>query len=152
MMRGDLCFLDTNILLSATDEGRIDHQECQQVFRRAIERGIHLAVSGQVICEYLSVSTRDRTINGLGLSPEDAVRNVAEFRRRTLLLEETEPVNDQLRLLVSEFGVTGAHVHDANVAATMIVHHVKMLVTENTTDFRDFTSIDVVAPVEFVAP
>lgn len=151
MKSGDLCFVDTNILLSATDEGRIHHRECRQVFQRAAEAGIHLAISGQIVREYLIVSTRDITNNGLGLTPHAAIHNIDEIRRRTVLLEESEPVTDQLRSLVLDTGVTGARVHDANVAAIMMVNNVNTLITENTSDFSNFAAINVIRPAEFVA-
>ena len=145
MKAGDILFIDTNILLIATDEGRDDHKKSMSVFPFALENGIHLAISGQIIREYLVVATRPEEENGLGLHTIDALRNIEEFRKRTVLLEETEEVSTQLISLVGELNIVGKRVHDANVAATMIAHSIHLLLTANVQDFRQFSSVEIIA-------
>ena len=141
---GDILFLDTNILLIATDKGRNDHEKGLSVFPFAIENGIHLALSGQIIREYLVVATRLEDENGLGLSTPDALKNIEEFSKRTLLLEETDEVSVKLLSRVGELNMVGKRIHDANVAATIIAHSVHLLLTANAQDFRQFSSIDII--------
>jgi len=151
MKSGDICFVDTNVLLSATDEARTDHLASSDVFRRATAFGVHLAISGQVIREYLAVATRRIERNGFGLSVSDALHNVGAFRGRTVVLEEVEAVSEELQSLVRQFQVSGSQVHDANVVATMIVHRVDVLVTANRDDFSRYSTIRTVAPDEVFA-
>ena len=42
----------------------------------------------------------------------------------------------------------GKRIHDANVAATMTAHGIRVLVTQNPGDFTTFLEIEVVAPAE----
>ena len=151
MERGELVFVDTNVLLSATDSARPDHDAARAVFEKSIPAGVHLAISGQVIREYLVVATRPISANGLGMEPDDAVRNADIFRQRTLLLQETEVVADRLRVLVAHHSLKGTRIHDANLCAVMAVHAVSRLITGNGSDFAPFADVDTVSPEAFEA-
>lgn len=142
---GEILFLDTNVLLTATDTLRPLHEEAQRLLAEAGTRGRHLATSGQVLREYLAVSTRPAVSNGLGLPVPDAVANVHQFLRFATLFDESESVALQLRELVMATGVRGNRIHDANIAATMMVHHIRFLVTQNLKDFAPFHEIDALA-------
>lgn len=146
---GEVLFLDTNVLVTATDTLRSGHEEAQRLLAEAGSAGYHLAASGQVLREYLAVSTRPAESNGLGLRVPDAVANVDEFLRFVTLFDETEPVALQLRKLVMTNGVRGNRIHDANIAATMMVHHIRVLLTQNCDDFAGFDKIEAL-PLEGV--
>ncbi len=138
---GDILFLDTNILLTATDESRAQHSEAQLVISTASENGIHLALNGQIVREYLVVATRRLDVNGLGLSTADALGNVEEFLGHTVFYEETEEVALRLRELVQEVELTGKRIHDANIAATMLSYGVAEILTQNREDFEGIPGI-----------
>lgn len=146
MKRGDVVFLDTNILLAATDAGRSVHHAAVDVFQNLPGEGIHLAVSGQVCREYLVVATRPARNNGLGLASTDAIENINEFRSRTIFLEENLDVSEGLVNLLSQTGVSGKRIHDMNIAATMLSHGVRTLLTFNPGDFSAVEGIDVRVP------
>ena len=144
-MVGEVLFLDTNILLTATDRSRPLHRSAIRLLEEAEIRGIHLAANGQVMREYLAVSTRPVEANGLGLGVSEAVANLGEFQRVVALFDETESVALQLRRLVANHGVRGRRVHDAGIVATMLVHKIDVLITQNDDDFAAFDEIDVVS-------
>ncbi|MBN1670499.1 MAG: PIN domain-containing protein [Kiritimatiellae bacterium] len=141
---GDIVWVDTNVLLTATDRHRAGHRDAQRVIAGIARSGIHLALSGQILREYLVVATRPADVNGLGLAPTDALANAEEFLRHTAFYEETEAVAARLREVVRAKGITGARIHDANVAATMSVHGVRFLLTENADDFGEMPGVRVV--------
>jgi predicted nucleic acid-binding protein len=130
--------LDTNILLTATDERRDGHERALHVINGWPAQGTTLYTSGQIIREYLSVATRPATHNGLGLTVSDALDNARAFRSRMLLLPEDAKVANRLAELLEETKSSGKQVHDANVVATMLVHGVGTVVTLNTGDFARF--------------
>ncbi len=99
-MVDDILFVDTNVLLTATDESRLLHSEALQLLAGTVSRDKRLATSGQVVREYLVVATRPIENNGLGLSAADAEVNVNEFLRGLELFDETEAVSMRLRQLV----------------------------------------------------
>jgi predicted nucleic acid-binding protein len=138
---GEIFFLDTNILLTATNEARQHYQLARDLIISHHRSGLHLGISGQIIREYMVVATRPPQANGLGLSPNDTIHNVGEFRERLLFFPESEEVSNELRVLVKEYRLSGTRIHDANVAATMSAHGVTKLITENTDDFSAFSTI-----------
>lgn len=133
-------FLDTNVLLSATAPLRPLHRAALMVLNDWPNRGLVLAVSSQILREYLVVATRPIEVNGLGLSTEDALTNVTAFRGRMRLLEDGESVWDRLRALVAAHECRGKQIHDANVVACALTSGVTKLVTANVGDFRRFAA------------
>ena len=142
---GEILFLDTNVLLAATDLSRALHGEARLLLEQAEPHGLHLAVSGQVIREYLSVSTRPTGANGLGLSVHDAVSNVRQFLARAVLFEEDEAASKRTVELVDAHRIKGNRVHDAGIAGTMRAHHLRYIVTENVGDFSQFQGLEVLS-------
>ena len=151
MTRGDLVLVDTNVYLSATDRSRPDHQDSQDFLRRCAGAGIHSAITGQIVREYLVAATRPLAVNGLGLQPLDALSNVETFRSRAIFLDESETVSRRLEDLVKRLGLNGKKIHDANIAAVLAVYNVPYLITANTDDFAPFEHIAPLTPAEALA-
>lgn len=141
---GEMVFLDTNILLTATDESRAFHETARKLIARGGAAGLHGATSGQVIREYLVVATRPLAENGLGLSSADAIGNIVKMTRRLQFYDERESVSVRLRRLVGAGGIRGKAVHDANIVATLIEHGIEWLVTENPEDFAGYPGVGTV--------
>ena len=140
---GDILFVDTNVLLTATDESRSQHRDAGRLLGESGVHGLHLAASGQILREYLVVATRPPDANGLGLQVHDAAANVNEFLRYLHLYNETEEVARRLRQLGLAYGLHGKRLHDANIVATMSIHGIRALVTQNPGDFATFDEIDL---------
>ncbi|HUA42270.1 MAG TPA: PIN domain-containing protein [Streptosporangiaceae bacterium] len=140
--------VDTNVFLSATDQGRAEHRQALAILNEWTARGTTLYASGQIMREYLAVATRPVEANGLGLKQADAVANVRALRTRTSLLAEEASVADRLLDLLSEIPCSGKQVHDANVVATMLVHGIDSLVTINVTDFSRFGHLIALIPLQ----
>ena len=140
-MVGEILFVDTNVLLSATDESRPCHREACRLITESASRGRHLAASGQILREYLVVATRPVEANGLGLATRHATANLHQFLRHIHLYDETAAVARRLRDLGHGRGIRGKRFHDANIVATMATHGIRALVTENADDFTAFAEI-----------
>lgn len=148
--RGEVLFVDANVLLTATEETRSRHRKALALLAESGPRGWRLAASGQVLREYLAVATRPVEANGLGIEPAKAVANVAEFLRRIHLCDEDDRVARRLRRLAAAHGLRGRRLHDGNIAATMICHGMRDLVTENGGDFATFEEIRALSLTEAV--
>lgn len=148
---GDILFVDTNVLLTATDESRPQHRDARRLLGESGLRGLHLAASGQILREYLVVATRPLNVNGLGLHVRDATANISEFLRYIHLYDETVDVAHRLRQLALTYALHGKRLHDANIVATMSVHGIRALVTQNPGDFAPFDEIDpvIIADIAF---
>ncbi len=140
---GSRLFLDTNILLAATAEGRNVNHRAEELISQGPGEGVHLFISGQVLREYLVVATRPQEVNGLGLTLPAARENVEAFMRFLVVLDEPASAVDRLLTLITEGNVTGTRIHDAGIVATMLEHNIHDLVTANIGDFAAFPDITV---------
>jgi predicted nucleic acid-binding protein len=145
-------FVDTNVLLSATAPQRALHQAALTVLDDWPSQGTVLTVSVQVLREYLVVATRPVEVNGLGLTAEDALANVAAFRSRMRLLAENEQTWDRLRSLIATCGCGGKQIHDANIVATALTFGVTRLITANAGDFARFAADMEIIDLSSAAP
>jgi predicted nucleic acid-binding protein len=141
---GEVVFLDTSILVTATDESRPFHAAARKLIARGRSAGLHGATSGQAIREYLVVATRPLAANGLGLSTADALGNIGKMTRRLQFCDEPESVSVRLRGLVGAGEISGKSIHDAGIVATLIEHGIELLATENPEDFAGYPGIGTV--------
>lgn len=146
MKEGSRCFVDTNVLLAASDADREAHSACLDLVKSAMSGGVSLFVSGQVIREYLVVATRPISENGLGMTVKDALSNVAEFRKCIQVLDENTQVAQRLLQLIRKHEWKGKRIHDANIVATMLEHGLARLVTLNGKHFERIEGVSVVEP------
>jgi len=65
------------------------------------------------------------------------------------LLPDSERVYREWRRIVLDYGVSGAQVHDARLAATMIVHGIRHILTFNAADFRRYDDLIALHPDSF---
>lgn len=147
---GDRIFADTNVLLSATDEGRDSHRDALQLISDSPQCGVHLVACGQIFREYLVVATRPMSQNGLGLPSRDALANIDQLQRNITLVDESTNVATRLRRLVEQCQLAGKRIHDANIVAVMLSNGIQVLVTDNPTDFEAFDAIEVVTSADAI--
>jgi predicted nucleic acid-binding protein len=131
--------VDTNVLLSATSPLRSLHSAALTVLNDWPNEGRILVGSSQILREYLVTATRPVDVNGLGLSTEDALSNVAALQARMRLLMESESSWDRLRTLITDYGCRGKQIHDTNLVALALTHGVTRVVTANVGDFSRFS-------------
>lgn len=130
-----LVVVDTNVLLAATDRSRAAHAAAT-AFLNDDER--RLALTPQIVREYLAVTTRPAEANGFGLAAADAVANVKQFLDDMDLLSEDAVTTAGLMDLIGDHAVAGKQVHDANVVAVALVHRARAIVTDNVRHFARF--------------
>lgn len=146
MTRGSVLFLDTNVLLAATDRSRTEHGDCTSLLVEVGSAGCHLTCTPQILREYLVVATRPVEANGLGLASIDAQRNVQKFQSRVTVLDESTQVLRSLLGLVETHGLTGKRIHDASIVAAMTANRLHVLITSNGDDFRTVFEGTILSP------
>ncbi|MCC5839645.1 MAG: type II toxin-antitoxin system VapC family toxin [Opitutales bacterium] len=134
-------FVDTNVLLSATDKDRAHHAEALAFLDEGMAGRLSLYVNGQVLREYLVVATRPQAANGLEMETADALANLRHFRKCLALLAEDGETASCLAALVDQHALVGKRIHDANIVATMRQTGLRRLKTFNPDDFRPFAHL-----------
>jgi predicted nucleic acid-binding protein len=144
-MNHDRALVDTNVFADATDVRRQGHETAVAL----LERHTSLVLCAQVAREYLVIATRPTGVNGLGLTTEEAMANLGEFRRAARLLPEEKPLLPALLGLLRDVPCQGRLIHDAQLVATMLAHGVQRLITSNAADFSRFADrISILAPAD----
>lgn len=139
-------FVDTNILIYATDPVSPLNRTATDTLQHARATGIDLMISPQILREYLAAATRV-AITGRGSPIADILKNFRLFRTAFTVLADSPLVLDHLDRLVSSIAVAGKQVHDANIVATMQAYGIRHLLTHNTADFARFAHIITVMPL-----
>ncbi|MGA1530247.1 MAG: type II toxin-antitoxin system VapC family toxin [Kiritimatiellia bacterium] len=141
----DKVFVDTNVLLAATDTSREKHAEAITFLDEGLKGEIRLFVISQIIREYMVVATRPVEVNGLGLPLLDAVENVRKFKSFIQMLPDDDETAQELLSLISKHDLKGKRIHDANLVASMARHGLRILKTFNRADFEVFAERIVMA-------
>jgi len=139
-------FIDTNVLIYATRPSSSFHEWAKSALAAAAASEPRMALSRQVLREYLAVATRPGG-QSEALSMADALADVARFSSSFDVLEDGPEVAARLVELCRTVRLAGRQVHDANIVATMLVYGENRLLTMNRSDFRRFEPrIELVGP------
>jgi predicted nucleic acid-binding protein len=87
----------------------------------------------------------------VGLSPQETDRRARIFESKLRLLPDGPAVHQEWRKLLVSHNVSGVHVHDARLVATMRVHGVKRILTFNDRDFARYSDIEAMHPQAMAA-
>jgi len=136
---------DTNVLLRFADRTHRVHPIVRAAVRKLRTSGHTMHATPQNFVEFWNVATRPLDRNGFGLAPASADRLLRLVERLFPVLPDSPAVYPQWRRLVVDFGVSGIQVHDARIAAAMLVHGVTHILTFNTTDFVRYGTRGIVA-------
>ncbi len=141
--------IDTNILLGFSYPADPRYQIVRPATRELLANGDQLKATSQNFAEFWNVSTRLADRNGFGQAPLETVPLLQELEQLFPLLPDSSGVYPVWKRLVIDYEVLGAKVHDARLAAAMIFHGVKHILTFNTKDFTRYASegITAIAPI-----
>ena len=145
-MAADPTFVDTNVLVYASQRRSAFHARAAACLQEARGERRALWISRQVLREYLATVTRPQH-GQAPLQMAEAIADTKRFERDFNLAEDGPEVFAELLRLLARVPVAGKQVHDANLAATMLVHGITRLLTFNAADFRRFEPlIALIAP------
>jgi predicted nucleic acid-binding protein len=136
--------VDTNILLRYANRTHEQHDATRAAVRALRSRGERLRPASQNFVEFWNVATRPLTKNGFGLTTVAALKQLRFVERLFPLLPDSAAVYPEWRRFVTTYSIEGVQVHDARLAATMIVYGITHILTFNTTDFRRYASEGII--------
>jgi predicted nucleic acid-binding protein len=136
---------DTNVLLRVVHRADPRHDLARVALRRLQAEGHKVQAAEQNFIEFWNVTTRPRAQNGFGVDPAEAKRFLNLVERIFPRLPRSTEIYPEWCRLVTTFAVSGVQVHDAHLAATMLVNGITHILTLNTKDFRRYGSEGIVA-------
>jgi len=131
--------LDTNIFIRMANRGCPDHELSLSAVESLKRKQHLLCVVPQVLYEYWVVATRPATVNGLGLSTQQAAADVKVIQSQFRLLPENQNVVHHWHTLVVQNEVSGKAAHDARLVAAMKEHQTERLLTFNERHFARYS-------------
>ena len=137
--------MDTNILLGAAHRADARYPIVQEAVHKLWANEHELRTTSQNFAEFWNVSTRPTDRNGFGQTPVETDGLLKDLEAFFPLLPDSPKVYPEWRRLVVDYEVAGVQVHDARLAASMIVHNVKHILTFNVVDFTRYDSAGIVA-------
>ncbi len=139
-------FVDANILVFAANPSSPLHAAAVARLREAGEGGVALAVSPQVVREFVAAASRPPP-DGPPPPIGPILENVRRIRAGFAVLDESAATIDRLAELLESIPTQGKQVHDANIVATMAVHGYATLLTHNAADFTRFAPLIKILPL-----
>jgi predicted nucleic acid-binding protein len=136
---------DTNVLLRFAIRQNPLHSTVRQAVRTLQQNSDEIYILPQTCVEFWNVATRPTKNNGFGFPIADADFFLRLIERIFPLFPDDARVHKEWRKLVLNFGVSGVQVHDARIAAAMLVHRVTHILTFNTSDFARYSSFGITA-------
>ncbi len=137
-------FLDTNILIYHTFEDfDVDkHRSVTSILQQLHKDHYSLYISSQIIREFVAVATNEKIFH-TPLQGQDVILKVNEFQNNFYVLFDTENSLTILKDLIARYHITKYHVHDTNIAATVVANRLDYLWTFNEKDFAKFDEVQL---------
>jgi predicted nucleic acid-binding protein len=138
--------VDTNVLLRLLQPEHPQYAVASSALAGLRRRETDLCIARQNLVEFWAVATRPVAENGLGMTPLMTAGQVRVLTDLFRVLEGKPGIADAWEKLVSSHLVSGKQAHDAHLAAVMMIHGVRTILTFNVSDFRRYESIEPVDP------
>ena len=143
--------VDTNVLLRSAQPDHPSFFQGSESIVRLLQQRHHLFFCQQNIVEFWSVATRPLARNGLGLSQEAVLKEIASIEGNLTLLPDTPAIYGAWKNIVAKHRVVGAKVHDARLVAVMMVYGIASILTFNSVDFQRYSAINALLPASVLA-
>ena len=136
---------DTNVLLRFSRHEDLRYHIVQDAMHKLEAEGHQFQTTLQNFAEFWNVATRPADQNGFGHTIFEAEQFLLRLEKFFPLLPDSSEIYPEWRRLVVKYRVAGVQVHDARLAAAMIVHNVKHILTFNVTDFTRYANEGIAA-------
>ena len=143
--------IDTNILMRTVEVQSPMRESAKNAIALLLDAGEQLCTVSQVISEFWNGCTRPVKNNGLGMTVAEVEAEVLSIESFITILPDSPMVYPEWRRLVLKHSVIGKQVHDARMAAAMIAHGIKNIVTFNDSDFKRYKAISAFTPSAIIS-
>src|SRR5262245_54162011 len=122
---------DSNILLRIVQDDHPMHTEALRAAVRLMRQDEVIYALPQNLYETWVVATRPVANNGLGLTVQEARREINGIESLFASLPDTPAIYPEWKNLVTQYSVSGRPAHDARIVAAMHVHGISHILTFN---------------------
>lgn len=143
-----LYLADTNIILRLAEPSHQMHAETLVALALLKTRGDIGCIIPQNIIEFWNVATRPAKYNGLGFTQLQTQTEIGRIESLFQVILDAPEIYAEWKRLVITHAIEGKQVHDTRIVAAMNVHRISQLLTFNKDDFKRFTGIVAVSPIE----
>jgi predicted nucleic acid-binding protein len=141
--------LDTGVLVYAIDAGSPFHKRAKELFEQSIAGNWAACVCEQSLWELAQILSGDRFVKK-PLSPAAAWKLVDKLWRypQPAVLNSDETIVRRAFKLMEKHTSLRSRFAEAHIAATMLAHDVKVLITADSQTFSVIRELDVENPFE----
>jgi toxin-antitoxin system PIN domain toxin len=125
---GSRALLDTNILVYAMNEDAPAHEACRALREKGVTGQADLCITAQVLFEYFAVVTSPNSLP-TPLAAEEALADIEKLAKVFPLLPAPVDLHERVFELLRATGMSGRHVFDLELAATMLANDVATIYT-----------------------
>ena len=143
--------LDTNVLTRISEPDHAQYPAASKAIDALLSQGETLHIASQNLYEFWVVATREVANNGLGMRIADAKSRVDDFLKVFRLLPDIPEIFSNWLKLVTDHQCRGKPAHDARIAAAMMTHGIRRILTFNAQDFARFAALEVLAPEQIAS-
>jgi predicted nucleic acid-binding protein len=136
--------VDTNVLLRFVNPSEANHERIVSALNKHLTIGNQLGHTPQNRRELWNVATRPMAMNGLGTTPEQALRMLVSVSEFIELWDDVPGIHNLWMHFVRSQNVRGVQVHDANLAAAAVIHGATHIMTLNERDFSRYSAFGLV--------
>jgi predicted nucleic acid-binding protein len=105
---------DTSVILRLNEPGNPLCKIVAECLDKISQSGEKLVLVPQILVEFWVVATRPKSVNGLGLTIEEAETELENLQKVFTILPEDEKIFEQWKRLVVKHKVSGKPTHDAH--------------------------------------
>ncbi len=116
---------DSNIVLRFVQPSDPLYQIVSQAIDELQQNGEKINLVPQILVEFWVVATRPANVNGLGMTTDEAEKQLENLQKLFTVLPENEKIFDEWKTLVTKYKVSGKPAHDARIVAAMTVHQIE---------------------------
>lgn len=140
-------FIDSNVLVYASNTMSPFCQAARTQLQAAFSKYESVWVSRQVFREFAVVVSREMLAATGKVDFQLLESTILRFQQDFMVAEDSQLVTHRLLRLLEETNTAGKQVHDANIVASMLIHDVDTILTNNAADFHRFSHLITVLPL-----
>lgn len=133
--------IDSNILIYAINADSPKHKQAQQFLQVSLG---NLEIAHQNVLEAIRVLTHRKFSKPMRL--KDALVAIQAISKFCRIISPTQTTYYLSLELINERKLVGNRIFDAYLAATALSNGINIIATDNSSDFKKFSGIDIVNP------